>query len=1617
MMKKHGGAARMQQAPRAQRGDMDPIRRVQDNRAATTVMAARKDLIKNGKESDWISLYDETVSPPTDVIKEPLTPEEDIIVEDHLLEIGAHLDTLEFVSLENDKHSFMYNRGEKRFTRGYVPEITTTNIFDIPWAERYLSSIKEFKKMNGLITAVYMCFKRPETVDPEFLVKNNRQIATLVAYQVAIIMLKRLEQLSRMQVRSNGKYFKIILTLKCLYRKRKTEGEQLNYTGDNVDDGDYVYNTLTHEEELHRYQGAGCDMGIASPTSAYKIAFNATQRACFKARGSAYGQEFTGVNSITANIYEFNGVRARGHGRTRKGGFIDDEVDDDEEDIDEDEEEEGASVSPEESLEIASKKIRGIPGYVSPSATNDKGILNTIASAQAIINPNCGSHCFFWSLKLALIFALRDSEYVKSLKNMQQPSRITKEYQKLKTEGLFPGYVKTEDFPNEVPLCAETFSWFCELNPRIYLHVWIQVESKNIPIILFYRCAASLDKIPVHLLYIGPTIGNDPGHYVCIKNINRLFYRTEKCFKKTKFYCPYCCAYYVRTPCSKHNVVDIDKALLCPKCMTFFESANELNFHQGKCLITDTNLRSIVLPEKEERIAFRENHYLHTYKIPVVFIADFESILFKVEIGEREEVEDESFSEGEDDFDEDSNVKTKKINQHLPCSFGINVITQEGVPRIPYFSYTGRSVDDVMDHFCEHILAMSEYYFNFYKDRDSRNDFKMTDEQDAEYQKARFCHMCNRHIAHVEGMKLLPDFDRYSGKYLGAGCITCVSQKKGEDFFIPLVFHNARGYDLHHILNHITQAKFGCIFKGIPQNGQKLMAMTISRGVEVEEVFASNGLSKKKFVKNMCDIRIIDSLLFLLKSLEKLVDINKDSHPEHYEEAFPMTYGTFTASNYDRTVGIHYEEGFGGNGHLTFNFTKEQTDAIMQKNAYPYKWFDSFRKFDAPWDEFKELFSSTDYIRFFGDGITKENLTSKQSIFRHVTRLIPQIKTVTHYTNIYLACDVLQLSDIIENTRNLFMRTHRLDPMYYFGAPGYSWDAFLFKLTTKDPFMCPKLFGVGEMNKICFFMQGIRGGCSGIMKRYAVANNKHMGELYDPTKESSYIIYLDANNLYGWSMQQALPYDDFQWIDDVQIKWLNALDESFPKIKIRKFIEDLEMEGKSAFLEVKLEYPAGLHEDDNLYPMAPERSTVQLDDISPYTQTLNAVAGYKMNNKTPMLLQTLRTKDHYFLHAKNLILYMDHGLEFIKIYSGITFKQMPIMKEYIDLNTQLRNAGKTVFEKELYKLLNNSIYGKTFENPMKYSYLKFVNGEEEYNKVVAMSGFKGSIFAQDDFMIAKVLHEQIRYDKPLYLGATVTEYAKYLMFNFYYNVLKDYYDDYVYNGKRVQLLFTDTDSLMLQIFTDDIFKDIAEINAIPRYHCPIDVSSFDPKVVEEYNIPHHCDKQIGKFKSETGSKIIYRFVGLRSKMYAYQTVDDYLSMTEECHKRGKGIPSTALLSISMKAYLECLFGTSDEEEIRKINEGQLTPKHDDPKKIRQEISTKGIRSFNHKIYSIMSRKYGLSSNDHKRFILGDNIHTLAYGHWKIPDLVKEDFDNCETDSEEEEDEVEKHVREMESMVK
>ena len=333
------------------------------------------------------------------------------------------------------------------------------------------------------------------------------------------------------------------------------------------------------------------------------------------------------------------------------------------------------------------------------------------------------------------------------------------------------------------------------------------------------------------------------------------------------------------------------------------------------------------------------------------------------------------------------------------------------------------------------------------------------------------------------------------------------------------------------------------------------------------------------------------------------------------------------------------------------------------------------------------------------------------------------------------------------------MKHYKLDPAWYYTSPGLSWDALQKKTEIK-------LDLLSDINMILFIEAGIRGGVSMISNRYGKANNKYM-ENYNPDEESKFITYLDANNLYGWGMSQKLPYKNFRWVNE---KKLVGLDPTL-----------LDAEGDIGYiLQVDLEYPKELHNAHNDYPLAPENITInKIDKLTP-----------NLNNKTK-----------YILHLKNLQLYLSLGLKLTQIHKMLAFDQKDWMRPYIDLNTSLRTASKNDFEKDFFKLMNNSVFGKTMENIRNRVDIRLVNGEKQAEKLASEPTFEGRTIFCKNLAAVYMKRVKIKFDKPIYVGFCILNLSKTLMYDFHYNYIVKKY------GQKEKLLFTDTDSLAYEIKT------------------------------------------------------------------------------------------------------------------------------------------------------------------------------------------------------------------------
>lgn len=427
---------------------------------------------------------------------------------------------------------------------------------------------------------------------------------------------------------------------------------------------------------------------------------------------------------------------------------------------------------------------------------------------------------------------------------------------------------------------------------------------------------------------------------------------------------------------------------------------------------------------------------------------------------------------------------------------------------------------------------------------------------------------------------------------------------------------------------------------------------------------------------------------------------------------------------------------------------------------------------------------------------------------------------------------------------------------------------------------------------------------------------------YNPEDPSSYIMYVDCNNLYGHSMMQHLPVRGFQWCD-----------KEFTAADIQNISDDSEI---GYILEVDLDYPKELHEFHNDYPFCAENRNI------PGTENVRK------------LLLTLFDKKNYVIHYRMLKLVLKHGLVLKEVHRVLQFEQSDWLKSYIMLNTEMRTKATNEFEKNLFKYIVNAIFGKSIENVRSHSDIRLVNkweGRYGAGALIAKPNFKKRIIFDENLAAIEMSKTTVLMDKPISVGMTILDISKVVMYEFYYNFLKNEY------GENVRMAYTDTDSFVLHVKTPDFYADM--MKNIQKY----DTSDY-PKN-NRFGV-ELCNKKIpGLFKDEMKSEIITKFVGLRSKMYSIRTASlDKKKLVQGLHKyiekkRAKGVKKCVLeKQIEFDDYVNC------------IQNGKIVTK--DQNSFRTKL---------HNMYTIKQTKIALSPNDDKRVLQQGTHDTIAYGHY------------------------------------
>jgi len=599
-------------------------------------------------------------------------------------------------------------------------------------------------------------------------------------------------------------------------------------------------------------------------------------------------------------------------------------------------------------------------------------------------------------------------------------------------------------------------------------------------------------------------------------------------------------------------------------------------------------------------------------------------------------------------------------------------------------------------------------------------------------------------------------------------------------------------------------------------------------------------------------------------------------------------------------------------------FEKDFIKYVTGKGVFPYDYVTNFKTFNEKSLPSKEKF----YNSLNESDIDEEEYKRAVEIWESFN-----IKTIGEFSDFYLFTDVILLAEVFENFRSLCIESHRLDPVHYISCPGYTWDAMLRRCSIPISL-------ISDQSMYQFIESGIRGGIAMVAKRYAEANNPYMNHLFQKDKETSYIMYYDFVNLYGWAMSMKMPYADFKFLEDKEIN------------EFMSNISEIDPNGDNFYaLEVDLEYPESLHDvkSHNDLPLAVDKRVVTYEMLSDYQKQILSDFPDIHLSKTPKLIPSFLPKKNYVCHLTNLKMYIEKGLKITKVHRILTAIQAAFLEPYITFNSSRRSLARFKFEITFYKNLNNFLFGKCLQGVRNHLDVKVIASVSQVKKYAKDPRFFDFREINDKVSLFLMKKTKVKLDKPIFIGFTVLELSKVLVYSFHYNYIGVTY------GNNSSLLNMDTDGLIYHIQTPDVYSDMQN-----------NLHIFDTSDYPKDNIlySNYNKKRPGTIKDEKNSLIITSCASPKAKMISLEILNPNMKIIN--HKRCKGIKKYVINN--------------------KLNHSHFS------KAVLNQILTYAkmntFRSKNHKIGSYTINKIGLHSFDDKRYLY-DSINSLSYGHYKL----------------------------------
>ena len=1074
-------------------------------------------------------------------------------------------------------------------------------------------------------------------------------------------------------------------------------------------------------------------------------------------------------------------------------------------------------------------------------------------------------------------------------------------------------------------------------------------NSNIIPIRISDRELVNRDRV-IDLLYI---VNGERSHYCLITDLARL----------------------CRSQVTSHH----GSNFLCRRCLHYCRNEESFRTHMEICLKHDPKMT--VYPKKDDaygRDKVKFTKVARQLPLPFYFTADFECILEKFE-------SDESNTHAT----ESNESKTTFLDRHVPCGAAYKIsCTDPRFYRDPAIFTQEVEGKGIIEQFLDSILQDARNIREILRYKAPMKPLTARELTEFDSPLA-ICHICKKHIQ-ADEIKC-KDHDHTTGYYRGPSHQSCNInyQINPDKIQIPCFFHNLKNYDAHLLMSAVKK-RHGKITV-IPTTHEKYISFSIG-DICFKDSYAFTQESLESLAKNLNTEQLINTRKWLehgtvtwgspLIHNVTMQDEGGDEEDEGMDNISCIYEDEveFDESETEEDDEVEYNDDMAEFDYRRDPYvqtipTRERMDEIednlkllRSKGIYPYEYFDSFERFDE--SELPPIKAFNSRLNA-GSGISEKEYAHAKSVFEHFN-----MRTLQDYHNLYLIQDVLLLNDVLETFRSICLKTYGLDPLHYHTAPGLTWDAGL-KYTDVT------LQLITDEEQFLFVESGIRGGISMISHRHAQINSPSMKDLgyYNPKDPLCELSYIDANNLYGFAMMQYLPISDFHWllreiINEISIDWILGIPDDSEKGYI---------------FEIDGYIPLDKHDKFTNYPIAPEAKQIHGYMLSEYQRNILrkrfSLDGKSTNRldlderidqyiSTEKLILDLNPKEKYIVHYRTLKLYIQLGFEVTHIHRVLCFKQKAWLAPYIEANTQMRQKATNDFEKNFFKLMNNAFFGKTMENVRKRRHVDIVDTTEKLKKLVAQPTFHSATSFREDLTAVERMKKKIVMNKPIYIGFCVLEMSKWLMYDFYYNVLCR-----IFLPDCVKLLFTDTDSLCVSITGYDNIHhkirntiiigedgqhvpaiDFFDVSGYPSDHCIFDGMSE----VEINHLKQKNKKVPGKMKDELDGNIIIEFIGLRAKAYAFKK---YITYPTEKQKKGdiedvkklKGIQKCVVeKNISFDIYKSSIF---------------------DMKTHYAETVT--LQSYLHEIRTVAKRKKATGPYDDKRYILENGISSYPYGHYSI----------------------------------